>query len=396
MTPRSITPNQIQHLLNVYHGKTAADLSTNVRVDVSRTKGLYRHYLPFFGASNIVTKIENLLKEILLCGIYPDETIPEYYQNKLLFLVKQGENEREGSATQLLCKRISAVMHSGMQQEIVILESQLSRMLIFCLGTSFLRIGMAYYPAESFIFACLVLAAIPVLAFNVWKEQVEEIAAGKTLKYKLSASHPLVKKSIEFTHQLQLSACPKIFADHEIFNAAAYPASVPNANAGVIVMGRPLLDRLDIEEQYAVLAHEFGHIKDLLPLQRRSLRFVSEFGAPIVTAGVSWLVASLGRYVINEKIMSVLDVLNWLLMLYCTVRLASKACQAQEVYADNVAKELVGPLAQSSSIRKLHLLSRHGDDKFITAHPDLIKFLISLGLDDMFSTHPGQIKRMKI
>jgi len=396
MTPRSITPNQIQHLLDVYHGKIAADLSANIQVDVSRTKGVYRHYLPFFSASTTVTKIESLLKEIRMCGVRGDEDISACYLAKLRFLVKQGENERSGSATQLLCKRISAVMHSDMEQRIVISESQLLQMIIFSSATFLLRIGMDFFPAEAFMCACVILAALPLLTFTVGNELTKEIIAGKTLKFRLYDNHPLVKKSIEFARRLQLSACPKIFMDHEMLNASTYSFSVPRAEGGMIVMGKPLMDRLDAEEQYAVLAHEFGHIKDLLPFPRHYLRLVSEFGLPLVTAGVSWLVSRLAQQVLNEKIASGLDALSWLLMLYYTIKLTSKARQLQEIYADNVAKELVGPLAQSSSMRKLHLLSRHDDDKFIAAHPDLIKFLISLGLDDMFSSHPGEMKRMKI
>jgi Zn-dependent protease with chaperone function len=284
------------------------------------------------------------------------------------------------------------IMHADMKQLIMISTSTLAILGILCGAATVLRAGMSFYPEYTFLLASLA----GVLLVNSIVSALSKEKADKYQTWPLYPNHPLVKKSREYAQKLQLPADTQLYEDGLMFNAQAIPVSTPEARGGIIVIGRPLMNALDTEEINAILAHEFGHLKDLLPYHRKFMRVASVVYSPLMGASLTWLLSFLVKSVIGHRFSPEIDVLDWLLALSFTIKIASRATQSMEIYADNVAKELAGPLAISSSMRKFNLLAQLRDDKDQAQSREMNRILGYLGIDDLFSTHPGEIRRMKI
>ena len=81
----TIKLGQIKYLLDIYHRRKSNDLNSNIKVDDTRKKGLFRQSIPFFKSSSIVAKIEKLVKKIESSGLRNDDPLPDFYQCNNLF-----------------------------------------------------------------------------------------------------------------------------------------------------------------------------------------------------------------------------------------------------------------------------------------------------------------------
>jgi hypothetical protein len=195
----SLHLHQLKDLLAIYHGKQITDLNTEVTVDSSRAKGIYRKYLPFFGASNIVTQLESLAKEIEWSGVGAYDVIPATYHSRLLNLVRSGERERVGSATQLLCSRISTIMRADMKEKVIISKQQLQILSFYCAAATLLRVSMNFYPSATLL---LSLSAFCV-ALKCYKDPTnDELASYLCHDKELNDNHPVTKKCREYAKKL--------------------------------------------------------------------------------------------------------------------------------------------------------------------------------------------------
>jgi Zn-dependent protease with chaperone function len=279
---------------------------------------------------------------------------------------------------------------------------------IFCVLAGIIRLGSEFFPAGTFVLcvlACVLLtralvkshADYALLEFQKAKTGGHMVLGSHTfLVSEIDPKHYLQEKCTDYSKQLGMDTPPKLLLAKDLFNAYAFSASLPQAKNGFIVMGERLMTELDKEEVGACLAHEIGHIHDLVPLRRRYVIEGLSIATPMITAFSFKLLSVLSQCVIGYDNHYSIHLVDWMLMLATTALLANQRYLSREKYADSIAVKLAGPLAVSSSMRALHTFFPAGHHQENAIWPMLAKMLTYFGMEDVFRTHPTNIKRMKI
>lgn len=155
---------------------------------------------------------------------------------------------------------------------------------------------------------------------------------------------------------------------------ASYQANTANS-VPQIEFGRSLLNILDTEERNAVLAHEIGHINH--PKKDHYI-----FG-PLIAGCIFFGALNIP---LSREIGCLLAV----------IIIANKWLKPSEYQADEVARELVGPLAHASAQRTLSLstTARNQFPTFFSIGKVLDNLAYENGLDDVLSSHPSPLRRL--
>lgn len=404
-TRKKIKLGQVKHLLRVYHGKQQVDLGSNIQTDASRQKGFFRRNIPFLASSPIVKNIEILIREIESSGLQENDDISGDYERRLINLIEKGE-QLDPCATQLLCKKIAAIMRLGMQH-VISYQSNKIHAAGFCGAIAgVIRLGSEFSPAVTFMFCALAIILMTHLTIKTaTAKALAFFQAAKTKKpvtlynqnvllNELDESHYLKQQCRKYAEQLGMQEPPRLFMEEVGLNASAFPYSLPDAKNGFIVISKGVMDTFDKEQVGAFLAHEMGHIFDLLPQQRKCLIEGLNIAIPAITAFSFQLLSVLFQYATGSNNSYCTNIINWLVMLAATMVLSNQKALSREKYADDIAVKLVGPLSVSSWMRQVNLILHSRPAPSPTRVSEML--LALLGVGELFSSHPAEVDRMQI
>lgn len=350
----SITPNQIKKLIRIYLGVDKTELDFHKQVNPIRS--IPDSKIWSIAATVFIMEINQLLDEVKFNQVDDNKPISDEQRQILLNILKNYQSYFvRNSPGHLLFKRLAAIVNfdtktivdfnsvyeDGAYVAITILESLFQSSVKFSIP----------------VFAILKLYDF-MLGTRIEAITEEEKAGIQRLQSKLS----------EFGQRLNMNKVPHISL------SLGYSVSF-RQGIQEIKISRSMLQILDQEEQEAYIAHE-------LVLKEHSFESMSMRALILLTTIISMYL----RYVDDSDPNLVHFTISLLLteFLYLNLYVYPKEKQA----ADQVARELVGPLAHASSVSTLNrdLKYKNPIGTFFTVtNPHMATLVKENHLDQAFS-----------
>lgn len=357
--PNSLTIQQVKHLLAIYHGETSIDLDSTITTHATRSK---------LTNPRKETEGNAFISDLELLVTKQDNNSADFEALPLAVLLEILSNHEKkitkGSAEHLLFKRLAALSFYGMKTLIsfqgllnTVCPIVFSRVLNMC--------GIQVVASTS-------CGLVTLQWINSWGKALE------LSTFEQEQLHSLQIKLQEYCAIKSVMRIPKIIPVYGL-NASYNTAK----DESFIYFGIGLLNLLDIEEQHAVLAHELGHAKS---------GELSLSGARNIHLGILFFSMLLERFDVPyaQAIQLIVLIISVILMNTCYLH-------PEEHQADESARELAGPLAHASTQWSLQCGSANQKNAygfFTLNNKRLAGFVETIGLDDVFSTHPSCKKRM--
>ena len=340
----------LKQIIAVYHGSATHDPGNEANGPVApeRKKERLRRVIPirFFQASSSIQDFERLIQEMESESVKDSDQVPDKYIPPLQKIESDRAFRASGSPTDLACKRISVLWEANRPKGKIVDHTQ-SIHLVRAIFFSLFFDGMNFYPSlYCLVFLFLAQSASDRSNHNSTRKDLD--LKYSTFDFAAHRNENYEKILATQAQKLKISPPPKLVYTNLFHQntAFAYPYSLSCAPTGFIAMGPSTHDP---EEVTGLLAHELGHIKDLLRPNTKILRNVTLQFAPIL---IAVLIGDLLELPLPKS-----NVL-WLLTMplrKIIVALVARAAflhfqKKSESIADGFARQLTGELTYSSFI----------------------------------------------